>query len=498
MPEYYDSDEVEDEDRVDAEPEPESPATPLTVPKSTRTRPPATPHFVAASAPSTAFAIASRPRPRLTEPPRYSTEPTPGTSAAVTAKAIARTRRNVHIHRLYVRHEHDACLALIEEVLAEFDGLCEYPIYVKALVQRRRGRIQESLQLFQAATALNPHNVQNLKQVGRSLYLLGKHKAAVEVYEEAEKMAAEARGDDGGHEDWEIYHQKGLCYARSKQFGAAAECFMRANAVSRHEATYEQLGRVYQAQENWEAAIATYLEALESSPDSPDILATLGLLYLRLGETYRAFEYLDQALSRDPGNPRVILAAGSIIQDHDDVDVALVKYRVAAAKEPNSAQLWNNVGMCFFGKNRFVAAIACLKKALYLDPFEWIISYNLGLAHLKTQQHASAFHVLSGCVKRKPDFAAAYAFLAVALAKLDDVENAKQAYARAIRLDPGDHLTRLNAAITLFNAGDFEGAKEMFEAHDQLWGALDEDGKVDAGEDVEEQRRALRDALYGS
>ena len=164
----------------------------------------------------------------------------------MTAKAIARTRRNVHIHRLYVRHEHDACLALIEEVLAEFDGLCEYPIYVKALVQRRRGRIQESLQLFQAATALNPHNVQNLKQVGRSLYLLGKHKAAVEVYEEAEKMAAEKRRDGVGKEDWEIHHQKGLCYARSKQFGAAAECFMRANAVSRHEATYEQLGRVYQ------------------------------------------------------------------------------------------------------------------------------------------------------------------------------------------------------------------------------------------------------------
>ena len=87
---------------------------------------------------------------------------------------------------------------------------------------------------------------------------------------------------------------------------------------------------------------------------------------------------------------------------------------------------------------------------------------------------------------------------AVALAKLDDLENAKQAYARAIRLDPEDHLTRLNAAITLCNAGDSESAREMFEAHDQLWGALDEDGKVDAGEEVDEQRRALRDALYGS
>jgi len=257
-------------------------------------------------------------------PPSSNPKPTPtGTSAAVTAKALARTRRNATIHHLYVTHEHDKCLALIEEVLGEFDGLCEYPIYVKALVTRRRGRIAESLTLFQAATALNPHNTQNLKQVGRSLYLLGKHKAAIEVFDEARAMGV-ARNQP---EDWEIHHQKGLCYARVKQFGAAAESFIRANGISKHETTYEQLGAVFQEQENWEAAIAVYLEALESAPDSPETLATLGVLYLRLGETYRAFEYLDSALTKDPHNPRTILAAGSIIQDHDDVDVALVKYR---------------------------------------------------------------------------------------------------------------------------------------------------------------------------
>ena len=36
--------------------------------------------------------------------------------------------------------------------------------------------------------------------------------------------------------------------------------------------------------------------------------------------------------------------------DQQDMDVALVKYRVAAVQTPNSAQLWNNIGMCFFGK----------------------------------------------------------------------------------------------------------------------------------------------------
>jgi Bardet-Biedl syndrome 4 protein len=30
--------------------------------------------------------------------------------------------------------------------------------------------------------------------------------------------------------------------------------------------------------------------------------------------------------------------------------VALVKYRVGAVVNPDCPQLWNNIGMCFFGK----------------------------------------------------------------------------------------------------------------------------------------------------
>ena len=150
-----------------------------------------------------------------------------------------------------------------------------------------------------------------------------------------------------------------------------------------------QLGKVHTLQEQYRAAIDVYLEALEFSPENPELLTTVGLLYLRLGENYKAFDFLGSSLTHDPRNPKTILAAGSIIQDHSDMDVALVKYRVAAVQTPNSAQLWNNIGMCFFGKQRFVASIACLKRALYLDPFEWIISYNLGLVHLNTGQCAA-------------------------------------------------------------------------------------------------------------
>jgi len=40
--------------------------------------------------------------------------------------------------------------------------------------------------------------------------------------------------------------------------------------------------------------------------------------------------------------------------------------------------------MCFYGKKKYIAAVSCLKKALYLDPFEWITTLNLGLIFYAT------------------------------------------------------------------------------------------------------------------
>jgi len=80
---------------------------------------------------------------------------------------------------------------------------------------------------------------------------------------------------------------------------------------------------------------------------------------------------------------------------------------------------------------------------LTAGPFEWIVSYNLGLLHLATGQYASAFHHFSSSINIKSDFAHTYMYLAVALAKLDDVDNASAAYEKAIELDD-DMVFRLN------------------------------------------------------
>lgn len=52
---------------------------------------------------------------------------------------------------------------------------------------------------------------------------------------------------------------------------------------------------------------------------------------------------------------KATLAAGSMMQAHGDYDVALSKYRAVVSSMPESPPLWNNIGMCFFGKKKYVA-----------------------------------------------------------------------------------------------------------------------------------------------
>ncbi|XP_051975735.1 Bardet-Biedl syndrome 4 protein [Xyrauchen texanus] len=359
-------------------------------------------------------------------------------------------RRNWLIHLHYIHKDYETCKAIIKEQLHETQGMCEYAVYVQALIMRLEGKIQQSLELFQSCAILNPKSSDNLKQVARSLFLLGKHKAAIEVYNEAARL---------NQKDWEISHNLGVCYIYTKDFKSAEDQLNLALKLNKHDLTFMMLGKMHLLQGDTEKAIEVYKSAVEFSPENTELLTTLGLLYMQLGKYQKAFEHLGNALTYDPNNFKAILAAGSMMQTHGDYDVAMNKYRVAAYGVPESPPLWNNIGMCFFGKKKYVAAISCLKRANYLSPFDWKILYNLGLVHLTMQQYASAFHFLSAAINLRPRMSELYMLLAVALTNLDDADNACRSYEQAVQLDKLiNPLVNLNFAVFLYNQGDKKAA----------------------------------------
>ena len=52
-----------------------------------------------------------------------------------------------------------------------------------------------------------------------------------------------------------------------------------------------------------------------------------------------------------------LLGTASIYQDKGDYDSASSKYKLASVSNPNSPLVWNNLGLCFCAKQKYIAVI---------------------------------------------------------------------------------------------------------------------------------------------
>lgn len=152
--------------------------------------------------------------------------------------------------------------------------MCEYANYVQGLICRQEGKIQESLEMFQICNILNPNSADHIKQMARSLFLLGRHKVAIgnvqfsqlqpsaeiftyiqfvailiDAYKQAEIRCANAT------DDWEIHHNMGVCYMYLKELEPAKDQLHRALRIHKNDQSYLTLGKILLLQGDLKGAI---------------------------------------------------------------------------------------------------------------------------------------------------------------------------------------------------------------------------------------------------
>ncbi|XP_065222520.1 Bardet-Biedl syndrome 4 protein [Planococcus citri] len=353
---------------------------------------------------------------------------------------------NWMIHVKYIRKEFDLCKKLAEDELKRSNGYSEYANYILGKIHQDNGEIQSSLKYFKKCAVINPQNIENLKQTGRCLFLLGRYQLALEMFFKAEKFCEIP--------DWNIYHHLGICYVKLKNEDKAKEYLKRAVQLGKNEKSFLELATLYESRLDYVNAIDVYSTALKLFPASTELSVNLGLVYMKIEDYKKAFNQLGCAIAHDPTNADALFTFAAEIQRHGEYDVAILKYKVAAHQLPECAEMWNNIGMCFFGKRKYVAAITCLKRAYYLNPTNWLTTYNLGLLHLNTRQHASAAIFLSTTVKLNSHHGPTYTLLALSLKHLGDVSNCKRCFEEALKRNKDDIEACVNYALFLFSLNE--------------------------------------------
>jgi Tfp pilus assembly protein PilF len=128
----------------------------------------------------------------------------------------------------------------------------------------------------------------------------------------------------------------------------------------------------------------SFAAAAEQAGDNPKDPATRSHSYQQARIAYQ------QALSVDPKNRFALFGLARVHTKEGNQQKAIEQYNLALKLYPQDAELWHELGMCWGKQKQWDQAIACLSKAVTLEPGNAVYSNNYGwtLARAGYQQES--------------------------------------------------------------------------------------------------------------
>uniref|UniRef100_A0A1B0FKH8 Uncharacterized protein n=1 Tax=Glossina morsitans morsitans TaxID=37546 RepID=A0A1B0FKH8_GLOMM len=327
------------------------------------------------------------------------------------------------LHIYYSRRDFKRCKRLIDRELYKHLN-AEYLYFVKGLIDREEGNNIEALRYLQKALELNSKNIETYKEIGKTLFMMGRYNQSLDTFREAEDLSTRV--------DHEIFHFIGELLLRSsasrnqvemalKEQQEAKLYFQKAIQTGKKLESFQRLAEIHRKEKDYSKAIEVLESCLLLSPENTEVLTEIGVLYLKMNETQKAFDRLLEVIQFDKKCLRGLMAFGAILQ-----------------------------------------AISSLRKAIWLSPLNYNSLYNLSLIYISAQQYASAFHTLAAAINLRQDNAECFMLLGVCLRKLEDFDNAYVAFERAAAMLSSSPLIYLNCALFCYETGRLAMATEQY------------------------------------
>jgi protein O-GlcNAc transferase len=247
-----------------------------------------------------------------------------------------------------------------------------------------------------------------------------------------------------------------------------------------------------------QAAERIYRQILAADPNEASAWHLLGVLNAQLGRHQPGVEYIQRALTLNPGCVEAHFDLGNALMDQGKLDTAAACYRRAIGLKPDYVEAHVNLGLALHAQGTPDEAVACHRRALELKPDYALAHNSLGLAlqaqgkldeaaacyrqalHLKPdfveahnnlgnlRVHQGELTEAVACYRRalqlKPDYAQAHSNLGNALSLLGKPDDAVACYRRALELMPDCAGAHSNLLCALHYRGSLT-LKELADAH---------------------------------
>ena len=221
-------------------------------------------------------------------------------------------------------------------------------------------------------------------------------------------------------------------------------------------AQHHQNGHLQQAEQ-------MYRLILQSNPDNPVALHSLGVIAHQKGNHDAAVELISKAIANNPQIPQFHNTLGLIFEVLGKYEEAFAAYQQAVSVKPDYAEAYHNMAVALQSQSQYAAAVEKCEQAVSIKP-DYAEAYNtMGFSLEKQEQYTEAVENYKKAIQFKSDFVEAYNHLGVVLNAQNRSAEAILNYKQALRLDPNYAEVYNNLGIALKDQEQFAEAIANFE-----------------------------------
>lgn len=166
-----------------------------------------------------------------------------------------------------------------------------------------------------------------------------------------------------------IHHNLGNCLYEQALYNDALQHYQKAIAYNpNYLDSYTQCAATLRKLEQNELALDYLNQALAKDPQNPKALYGLGITYAALGNFTQAIESTRKAISLAPNNQDYHLSLGKILECADLGHDADIQYHDTCIKFPDFADAFITYGKLLLKNRYYEQALECFKRAKQIEP----------------------------------------------------------------------------------------------------------------------------------
>lgn len=327
------------------------------------------------------------------------------------------------------QRDYSAAVEAYQKVTA-LDGSRADAFYGLGSVLRKTSRYQEAVEAYEKAISLNINNKEVFSELGDTYEALQNWAKAADAYEKFLALKPEVT--------WNGFLRLGICRTRLQQYDAAIAAFLEAQKAQPKDLKVNfSLADVYERAGQLEKAEETYNNLAQLNPAEARSYYTQALrMYNSAGRYDKAIGPAKKIVDLDPKNEMNVYNLALMYFQLKSYNEAIAAFKQCLAIRPDVANAWFQIGGAYLNQKMYKEAIDAYKKFTAMSPDEpggWL---SMGICYMYLKNFEAALDPMKRAVDLKPDNANAQFNLAIVYINLKDYLSAREIYKKLTTLDP--------------------------------------------------------------